>query len=145
MCDPWWDLGSLLWSQIKEWKHTGSLPLEKVMASVFWLVRFYGISTLVSYLMPNPVYTYRREARLCLACKMNGMSERERQKRNMATLIPLFKIKCSLKWREFARVAYANFFEAGISAKHKTPHVGERSVCKKTQSSEDVIFVGRDE
>ena len=25
----------------------------------FGLVRFYGISTIVGYLMPNPLYTYR--------------------------------------------------------------------------------------
>ena len=25
---------------------------------MIWLVRFYGISTIVGYLMPNPLYTY---------------------------------------------------------------------------------------
>ena len=24
----------------------------------FWLVEFYGISTIVGYFMPNPIYTY---------------------------------------------------------------------------------------
>ena len=32
-----------------------------------------------------------------------------REKRHMATLTPQFKIKCSLAWREFVRVVYANF------------------------------------
>ena len=31
---------------------------EELESNVAWLVGFNGISTLVGYLMPNPVYTY---------------------------------------------------------------------------------------
>ena len=40
------------------WKH---LTMCKKMSScwlVGWLVGFYGISTIVGYLMPNPLYRY---------------------------------------------------------------------------------------
>ena len=32
--------------------------INKLLLLVGWLVGFYGISTLIGYLMPNPVYMY---------------------------------------------------------------------------------------
>ena len=64
----------------------------------------------------------------------------------MATPTPQFKIKCSHKQREFARVLYANFSEACILAKHKTPHTwGKASNEKVAIRCEDITFVGREE
>ena len=60
----------------------------------------------------------------------------------MVALTAQFKRKCSLERREFVRVAYANFlFEAGISAKYKTPHAGEKLVVRKSQSSEMLLLL----
>ena len=52
----------------------------------------------------------------------------------MAALTSQFKIKCDLEQREFAKVVYANFFEVGISAKHKMPHVEESRLLQKRLS-----------
>ena len=51
----------------------------------------------------------------------------ENEKRNMAALTPQLEIKCLLKQRQFARVAYTNSFEAGILAKNKMPDTEENS------------------
>ena len=66
---------------------------------------------------------------MCVACRMNGTSERERERkiRNIATPTPQFKMKHVFERREFARVVYANFFDACKSAKPKMQHAGQRS------------------
>ena len=33
-------------------------PIHTYMLNIYDLVGFYGISTIVDYLMPNPLYTY---------------------------------------------------------------------------------------
>ena len=35
-----------------------SNPLYKYSLDIYSLLEFYGISTIVGYLMPNPVYTF---------------------------------------------------------------------------------------
>ena len=64
--------------------------------------------------------------------------ERKKKRRNMAALTSQFKIKSFLNRGEFVRVAYANFFEANVPAKHK--NTIERCM---VWSSEDIILIGR--
>ena len=70
---------------------------------------------------------------------------KEREKRNMAAQNLQFKVIDGLEQGELARTVYANFFETSIPANHKNVTCRERNSVWRTQSSEDVTFVGRDE
>ena len=84
---------------------------------------------------------------LCLACKMNGMLEREREKRNIGALTPQFEMKCGLEWGEFARVANANFVKWMYQPSIKTLCGRKKERVKifyllvENTMSEDMIFV----
>ena len=64
---------------------------------------------------------------------------RERDKRNMAALTHQFKIKRCLERGGFARMAYANYFEVNVPAKHKNSTYGKK---RKMRSIEDLILLG---
>ena len=58
-----------------------------------------------------------------------------KKKRNVTAVTPQFKTKYCLEQREFALVAYANFFEVSVMAKHK-----KKVTCwRKTDSSKDAV------
>ena len=38
--------------------HKKHWATKKLVILIAWLIEFYGISTVVGYLMPNPVYIY---------------------------------------------------------------------------------------